>query len=109
MAPTQRLDDRARLAIGKIEAVIVIEHVGLQNAGVAGQMPLGMPARPIARGVEQRRRRSLAAEEWQPYLVSRDQSLGAAESGISGAKLPSSGLGAARPKANGLRRRARAP
>jgi hypothetical protein len=39
-----------------------IERVGLQNAGVAGQMPLGMLARPIARGVKQRRRRILAAE-----------------------------------------------
>jgi hypothetical protein len=34
----------------------------LQNAGVTSQMPLRMLASPIARGVEQRRRRVLAAE-----------------------------------------------
>ena len=62
MAPAQRLDDRAGLAVGKIEPVVAVERVGLQNAGVAGQMPLGMFARSIARGVEQRRRRILAAE-----------------------------------------------
>jgi hypothetical protein len=33
MAPAQRLDNWARLAVGKIEAVIAIERVGLQNAG----------------------------------------------------------------------------
>ena len=31
MAPAQRLDDRARLAVGKIEAVVAAERVGLQN------------------------------------------------------------------------------
>jgi hypothetical protein len=41
MAPAQRLHNWARLAVGKIEAVIAIERVGLRNAGVAGQMPLG--------------------------------------------------------------------
>jgi hypothetical protein len=45
-----------------MNSAIAIERVGLQNAGVAGQMPLRMLARPIARGVEQRRRRILAAE-----------------------------------------------
>ena len=62
MAPAQRLDDRAGLAVGKIEAIVAVERVGLQNAGVTGQMPLGMLPRSIARGVEQRRRRVLAAE-----------------------------------------------
>jgi hypothetical protein len=62
MAPAQRLDNWTRLAVGKIEAVIAIERVGLQNAGVAGQMPLGMLARSIARSVEQSRRRILAPE-----------------------------------------------
>ena len=62
MAPAQRLDDRTGLAVGKIEAVVAVVSVGLQNAGVTGQMPLGMLARSIARGVEQRRRWVLAAE-----------------------------------------------
>ena len=62
MAPAQRLDDRTGLAVGKIEAVVAVKGVGLQNAGVTGQMPLGMLPRSIARGVEQRRWRILAAE-----------------------------------------------
>jgi hypothetical protein len=62
MAPTERLHDRAGPAIGKVEAIVAVERVGLQNAGIAGQMPLGMLARPVARGVEQRRRRILAAK-----------------------------------------------
>ena len=48
MAPAQRLDNWARLAVGKIEAVVTIERVGLQNAGIARQMPLGMLPRSIA-------------------------------------------------------------
>src|SRR5258708_2135277 len=42
MAPAQRLDDRARLAVGKIEAVVAVERVGLQKAGPVGQMSFGM-------------------------------------------------------------------
>jgi Transposase len=44
MAPAQRLDDRTGLAVGKIQAVVTVEGVGLQNAGVTGHMPLGMLA-----------------------------------------------------------------
>jgi hypothetical protein len=44
MAPVQRLDDRAGLAVGKIQAAVTVEGVGLQNAGVTGHMPLGMLA-----------------------------------------------------------------
>ncbi len=62
VAPAQRLDDRTRLPVGKIEAIVAVEGVGLQNAGVTGQMPLGMLPRSIARGVEQRRWWVLAAE-----------------------------------------------
>jgi len=39
-----------------------VEGVGLQNAGVTGQMPLGILPRTIARGLEQRRRRVLVAK-----------------------------------------------
>ena len=53
MAPTQRLDDQAGFAIRKIEAVVAVERVGLQNAGLATQMPLGMFARSIAGSIEQ--------------------------------------------------------
>jgi hypothetical protein len=62
MAPAQRLDDRTGFAIGKIEAVVAVERIGLQNAGVTGQMPLGMLPGSIARGVEQPRRWVFAAE-----------------------------------------------
>ena len=62
MAPAQRLDDRTGTPVRKVEAIVAVVGVGLQNAGVTGQMPLRMLASPIARGVEQRRRRVLAAE-----------------------------------------------
>ena len=55
MAPAQRLDDRTGFAVGKIEPVVTVERIGLQNAGVTGQIPLGMLPCSIARGVEQRR------------------------------------------------------
>ena len=44
------LDDRTGLAVGKIEPIVTIERIGLQNAGITAQMPLGMLPRPIARG-----------------------------------------------------------
>ncbi len=62
MAPAQRLDDRAGLAVGKIEAIVAGERVGLQDAGPACQMSFGMFARSIARGVEQGGRRIGPAE-----------------------------------------------
>ena len=42
MAPVQRLNDQAGFAIGKIEAVVAVKRGGLQNAGIATKMPLGM-------------------------------------------------------------------
>jgi hypothetical protein len=45
----------------KIEAVVAVKRVGLQNAGVAAEMPLEMLPRSIA-CVEQSRRRILASE-----------------------------------------------
>jgi hypothetical protein len=47
MAPAQRLDDQSKLAVGKIEAVIA---VGLQNAGVARQVPVGMLEPAVVQG-----------------------------------------------------------
>ena len=54
----KRLDDRTGLAVGKIEAVVAVERVGLKDAGVTRQVPLGMLPGSIARGVEQPRRGS---------------------------------------------------
>ena len=48
MAPAQRLNDQAGFAIGKIEAVVAVKRVGLQNAGIAAEMPLGMLSRSTA-------------------------------------------------------------
>ena len=62
MTPTQRLDDRPRLALRPIKPVVTAIGVGLQDAAPAAQMSFGMLGRPIARGVEQRRRRPLSAE-----------------------------------------------
>ena len=62
MAPAQSLENRAGLALRKIEAVVAVKRVGLQNAGIATEMPLGMFARSIAGSMEQRRRRILASE-----------------------------------------------
>jgi hypothetical protein len=62
MAPAQRLNDQAGFAIGKIEAVVAVKRVGLQNAGIATEMPLGMLPRSIAGSIEQRRWRILASE-----------------------------------------------
>jgi len=55
VAPAQNFEDWGCLALAKIEAIVALEYVGLQNAGVSGQVPLGMRARPIARGAKQRR------------------------------------------------------
>ena len=62
MAPAQRLDDPPRLALGRIEAVVAAVGVGLEKAAPAREMAFGMLRRSVARGVEQRRRRSLSAE-----------------------------------------------
>jgi hypothetical protein len=41
-----------------------VERVGLKDAGVTRQMPLGVFGSAIARGVKQRRRSVLAAKRW---------------------------------------------
>ena len=50
------------LRSAQIELVVAVIGVGLQDAGVAGQMRLRMLAAPIARVIEHRRRRPGAAE-----------------------------------------------
>jgi hypothetical protein len=55
-------DRRLSPCRGEIEAIVAVQRVGLQNGGIAAEMPLGMLPRSIARGVEQRRRRILAVE-----------------------------------------------
>jgi hypothetical protein len=55
MAPAQSLDDPPRFALWPIA-------VGLENAAPLSEMPFGMFAGAVARGVEQHRRRSLSAE-----------------------------------------------
>jgi len=62
MAPTQRLNDRTRPPIGLVEPVGAAIDAGLQNACEALQMPLGMFAGVVPRGVIERRRRILAAK-----------------------------------------------
>ncbi|MGY4408198.1 hypothetical protein ACVIYL_009001 [Bradyrhizobium sp. USDA 3315] len=57
MDPTRRLPDRSGLAPRQIELVVAIIGVGLQDAGIPGQMPLGMLAPAVAGVVEHRRRR----------------------------------------------------
>jgi hypothetical protein len=39
MRPAGRLDDRPRLAVGLIQLVVAAISVGLENPGIAGQMP----------------------------------------------------------------------
>ena len=57
MSPTRRFDDRTGLARGMIEIVEPGIGVGLQDAGIAGQMAGRMFAAAIARVEEHRRRR----------------------------------------------------
>ena len=56
MYPTRRFPDRSRMAPSQIELVIPVIGVGLQDAGIARQMRLGMLAPAVARVVEHRRR-----------------------------------------------------
>ena len=62
MRPTRRLQDRAGLAVRQIELVVAVVGVGLQDAGVAGEMRLRMFAAAVARVIEDRRGRPGAAE-----------------------------------------------
>jgi len=57
VAPAGRLGDRARFALGVIELAEPGIGIGLQEAGIAGEMPEGMLAGPVARVKEHRRRR----------------------------------------------------
>jgi hypothetical protein len=60
--PTGRLDDRPRLAVGLVQLVVAAIGVGLEDPGIAGQMPGWMITPAIARIVEHRRRRIGSAE-----------------------------------------------
>jgi hypothetical protein len=62
MSPTQRRCDRSRQAGQLKELIVAIISIGLQNAGKVSQMPEGMLAPPVARGMIQRCRRRPAAE-----------------------------------------------
>ena len=79
MASTQRLNDRTRPPIGLAEPVVAAIGVGLQNACEALQMPLGMFAGAVARGVIERRRRILAAK----WLIVADAGPDAASFGLA--------------------------
>ena len=62
MNPTGRFQDWSRRATGLVELAIAAVGVGLEDAGVVGQMRLGMLAGPIARVIEHGRRRRRSAE-----------------------------------------------
>jgi hypothetical protein len=55
--PTRRLDDRPRLAVGLVQLVVAAIGIGLEDPGIAGQMPGRVLAAAITRIVEYRRRR----------------------------------------------------
>jgi hypothetical protein len=63
MRPTCRFDDRAWRAAWRIEPVEAGICVGLQDAGIAGKMPLWMLACPVAR-IEKHGSRRIAPAEW---------------------------------------------
>jgi hypothetical protein len=48
MRPARRLPDRSRMAPSQIEVVVPVKGVGLQDAGIAGQMRLRMLALAVA-------------------------------------------------------------
>src|ERR1700759_4240113 len=62
VAPARRLDNRRGLPPGIIETVEARERIGLHDAGVTGEMFAGMIAGAVARVVEHRRGRILAAK-----------------------------------------------
>ena len=62
MSPAERRADRALRACGIVEAIVPTVSIRLQDPAVTAQMSLGMLSGPVARGVEQRRRRVRAAE-----------------------------------------------
>ena len=62
MAPARRLGERAGFALGVVELAESGIGIGLQDAGIAGEMPCGMLAAAIARVEEHRRRRGGAGK-----------------------------------------------
>jgi len=62
MHPARRFDERARLAVGRIQLVVAAEGVGLKDPGIVGEMRLRVRAGPIARVTEHCRRRIRPAE-----------------------------------------------
>src|SRR4051812_9482202 len=56
MCSTGRLDDRPRLTSGLVQLVVAAISVGLEDAGITGQMSGRMVAPAITRIVEHRRR-----------------------------------------------------
>jgi len=57
VAPACRLGNRAEFAFAVVEIAKPGIDIGLQDAGLAGEMPQGMLAGPVARVKEHRRRR----------------------------------------------------
>lgn len=62
MRPTQRLGQRTRITIHLKQRIVAAIGVGLQNAGEALEMALGVLLSPIARGIVERCRRRLPTE-----------------------------------------------
>jgi hypothetical protein len=48
MRPTPGLGDRPRLSVGLVERVVAGIGIGLQDAGIAGQVPVWVLGRPVA-------------------------------------------------------------
>ncbi|MCP1843033.1 hypothetical protein ACVIHI_004047 [Bradyrhizobium sp. USDA 4524] len=57
MDPTSRFADKPRTSLGLVELDVSAEGVGLEDAGVVGQMRLRMLTTSIARVIKHRRRR----------------------------------------------------
>jgi hypothetical protein len=62
VAPTGRFKDRSQLPLGLVELVVYIKGIGLHQAHIAGKMALRVLSSPVARVVEQGRRRIRAAK-----------------------------------------------
>ena len=63
MGPAERLGDGTAGAGRRVEPAEAAIGVGLQDPGIAGEMPLGMLAAAVARIVEQHRRRPASPAE----------------------------------------------
>ncbi len=62
VAPAGCLKDRRWFPIGSVEIVVAVEGIGLHQTNVASKMALRMLSSPVARVIEQRRRRIVAAK-----------------------------------------------